>query len=133
MIGSTRNLRVHVSTEPCDLRRGYDGLYAIARDVLSEDPLSGHLFLFVSRSRKRAKVLFFDGTGLCIYMKRLEVGLFSAPWKRGRGERMTLTMSELALFMEGSEQVLHASLSPKVFAPGRVFRLSDRSDPGFLK
>ena len=124
MIGSTRNLRVYVSTKPTDLRKGYDGLYAIARDVLVEDPLSGHLFLFVSRNRKRAKVLFFDGTGLCIYMKRLEQGRFAAPWKRAKNGRMALTLSELTLFMEGSEQVLHTQLSPKVFVPGRVFRPS---------
>ena len=98
MIGTTRNVRVFACTEPIDLRRGYDGLFALARDVLERDPLSGHAFLFVSRSRKRCKVLIYDGTGLCIFMKRIERGRFVAPWSRGTGRVIEMTMSELAVW-----------------------------------
>ena len=116
MIGSTRNVRVYASPEPCDMRKGYDGLFALARDLVRQDPLSGHLFLFVAKNRKRAKVLLYDGTGLCIYQKRLEVGRFVAPWERVSAQ--TMTVSELALFLEGSKAV-RAVLSPAVFAPQR--------------
>ena len=93
------------------MRKGYNGLFTLARDVLDQDPLSGHLFLFVARNRKRAKVLFWDGTGLCIFMKRLEEGRFVAPWDL---DRAVLTESELRLFLEGSDAV-RFSLSPDEF------------------
>src|SRR5512137_144538 len=114
MLGSTRNLKVFAAPGPCDLRKGYDGLFALARDAISEEPLSGHLFLFVSKNRKRAKVLFWDGTGLCIYQKRLEKGRFVAPWERSQGSALVMTMSELTLFFEGSKAV-RTSLSPAPF------------------
>jgi transposase len=115
MIGSTRNVHVYAHNGPTDMRKGYDGLFALARDEVGRDPLSGHLFLFVARNRKRAKVLFWDGTGLCIYMKRLEKGRLIAPWERAS---MTMTVSELALFLEGSHALKSTSLSPSCFFPG---------------
>ena len=120
MIGTTRNVRVFACSTPTDLRAGYDGLFALARDVLEHDPLSGHAFLFVSRSRKRCKVLIYDGTGLCIFMKRIEHGRFVAPWSRGSGCTIEMTMSELALFIEGSKAVLRTPLSPHVVFPAAL-------------
>jgi transposase len=120
MIGTTRNVRVFARTAPTDLRAGYDGLFALARDVLEHDPLSGHAFLFVSRSRRRCKVLLYDGTGLCIFMKRIERGRFVAPWARGTGSVIEMTMSELALFVEGSKAVLRTPLSPHVVFPAAL-------------
>lgn len=120
MIGTTRNVKVFAHTRPTDLRAGYDALFALTRDVLEQDPLSGHAFLFVSRDRKRAKCLYYDGTGLVILMKRLERGRFAAPWERGNGAVIEMTMSELALFIEGSKAVLRGSLSPKVVFPSPI-------------
>jgi transposase len=114
VIGSTRNLTVFAAPGPCDMRKGYNGLFALARDAIRQEPLSGHLFLFVAKNRKRAKVLFWDGTGLCIYQKRLERGRFVAPWERGDGPSITLTTSELTLFLEGSKAV-RSPLSPTPF------------------
>lgn len=113
MLGSTRNIVVYASPTPTDMRKGYDGLFALARDTIQEDPLSGHLFLFVAKNRKRAKVLLWDGTGLCIYQKRLERGRFVAPWQRVSGT-LSMTTSELALFLEGSKAV-RDRLSPAAF------------------
>ena len=67
MIGSTRNLRVWAYPAPADLRKGYDGLYGLVVSELERDPLSGDCFLFTNRVRTRAKVLIWDGTGLCLY------------------------------------------------------------------
>ena len=67
MIGSSRQLRVWAYGEPVDMRRGFDGLHALVAHQLRRDVLAGELFLFVSRTRKRAKVLFWDGTGLVVY------------------------------------------------------------------
>ena len=111
MIGSTRNLAVYAAPAPTDMRKGFDGLFALVRDVIKQNPLSGHLFLFVAKNRKRAKVLFWDGTGLCIFHKRLEQGRFVAPWER---PSPTMTATELALLLEGSRAV-KTSLSPEQF------------------
>ena len=117
MIGSTRTLRVWAYPEPADLRAGYDGLAALVTRKLARDPLSGHLFLFQNRSRTRAKVLLWDGTGLCIYQKRLEQGRFACLRQAPGRDALELTMSELALFLEGSRALERVRLSPAVFVP----------------
>ncbi len=112
MIGSTRKLVVYAYSEPVDMRKGYNGLQALVDGELRHDVTDGHLYLFVARNRKRAKVLLWDGTGLCIFMKRMEVGQFVAPWLR---RVPTMTVSELALFLEGSHALKDQSLSPTPF------------------
>jgi transposase len=116
VIGSTRTVCVWAHPEPADLRAGFDGLAALVTSRLGRDPLSGHLFLFVNRNRTRAKVLVWDGTGLCIYAKRLEHGRFASLWKE-RAAAVELTTSELALFLEGSRAVGRMALSPAIFIP----------------
>ena len=74
--------------------------------------MSGDLYLFVSRNRIRAKVLLWDGTGLCVYAKRLEQGRFACLWRRREGELLTLSQSELQLFLEGCELIGRRRLSP---------------------
>ena len=79
---------------------------------LGHAPLSGDCFLFTNRRRTTAKVLHFDGTGLCIYSKRLERNRFACRWADGPGEPVRLTMTELALFLEGSRLAGRIPLSP---------------------
>lgn len=100
---------------PVDMRKGFDGLAAVVSQQLRRDALSGEVFLFVNRTRKRAKVLLWDGTGLCIYAKRLEQGRFASLWRDREGDIVRLTMSELALFLEGSSLVGRVKLSPDEF------------------
>lgn len=100
MIGLPRGLTVFMYGDPVDMRKSFDTLSALVAHEMKRDLLEGDLFLFVGRDRKRAKVLYFDGTGLCLLSKRLEQGQFGAPWKQRRSE---MTLSELALFIEGSE------------------------------
>ena len=69
-------VRVFLCTRPTDLRKGFDGLSGLVREGFSQDPLSGHLFLFLNRRRDRIKILYFDRDGLAIWFKRLEVGSF---------------------------------------------------------
>ena len=115
MIGPTRQVSVHAFAAPADMRKSFDTLSLLVTQGLGRDVLSGDLFLFVSRNRRRAKVLYWDGTGLCVFAKRLEKGRFAAPWERGNGEGLRLTVSELALLLEGSEIVGKMSLSPPPF------------------
>ncbi len=117
MIGSTRQVTVYAYTQPTDMRKSFDALSALVTYALERDPLSGDLFLFVSRNRKRAKVLLWDGTGLCVYAKRLEQGSFTALWALPGDEPARLTMSELQLLLEGTDLVGHWPLSPDACAP----------------
>jgi transposase len=116
ILGTSRSVRVFAYPEPIDLRKGYDGLFGLVKQGLHRDPLSGDLFLFVNKRRRGCKVLVWDGTGLCIFQKRLEQGCFAAPWKKD-GSTMRMTASELALFIEGCELVGHRRLSPTAFEP----------------
>lgn len=119
MIGSTRTLRVWAYPAPADLRKGFDGLHGLVARALGRDVLSGDCFLFVNRKRTSAKVLIWDGTGLCIYMKRLEQGRFAKLWPDeghdDAAETIELTLSELALFLEGSRAVGRVALSPQPY------------------
>lgn len=111
MIGLPRGVEVFMFDSPCDMRRSFNTLSVIVSGQLQRDVTDGDLFLFVSKNRKRAKVLYFDGTGLCLFAKRMETGnLFPAPWKM---KRTQLTLSELSLFIEGASAV-RQSLSPPV-------------------
>jgi transposase len=122
VIGSTRNVAVWAYPAPADLRNGYDGLAALVAATLRRDPLSGDCYVFTNRTRTRAKVLVWDGTGLCIYQKRLERGRFACLWERERGGAVTLTMSELALFLEGATGLARLPLSPARVTLGPVGR-----------
>ncbi len=117
MIGLSRRVRVFAYTRPVDMRKQHDGLYALVVSELKADPLSGDLFLFTNRRRTRAKVLVWDGTGLCIYQKRLERGRFVLLWRRDKQQVCELTPSELALFLEGSTLAGALRLSPPKTSP----------------
>jgi transposase len=112
MMSNFFHRRVHAYGEPVDMRKGFDGLYALVVESLGRDPLSGDLFLFVSRNRIRAKVLQWDGTGLCVYAKRLEKGRFARLWDVAVDGEVELSASELQLFLEGCEWVGRMPLSP---------------------
>ena len=116
ILGTSRAVRVYAYPEAVDLRKGYDGLFGLVKQGLGRDPLSGDLFLFVNQRRKGCKVLLWDGTGLCIFQKRLERGRFASPW-RDNAEVVRMTASELALFIEGCEWVGRRALSPEAVFP----------------
>ena len=105
MIISARQVAVFAYAEPIDMRKSFDTLAALVKEALKQDLLSGSLFLFVSRNRKRAKVLYFDGTGLCLFAKRLEKGKFAAVCDRERNRSVQLTLTELVQFIEGSAAI----------------------------
>lgn len=109
MIGSTRSVRVFAYHTPADMRKGFDGLFGLVSQHLKRDPLSGDLFLFVSSNQRRAKVLMWDGTGLCLYSKRLEKGRFAKVWGE---DILEMTQAELQLFLEGSALVGKVRVSP---------------------
>lgn len=101
MIALNRLTKIFVCREPTDMRASYDSLCARTKGVLQKDPFSGHLFLFVNRSRTSCKALYYDGTGFVILSKRLEHGQFSRVNPMFPGE-VVLTEAEFGLFFEGA-------------------------------
>jgi len=93
--------RIYYCTVPADMRKGFDSLAAMVRDHLGHDPLSGHLFLFVGRSRDRLKILYWDADGFALWYKRLEEGTFRLPVLRAGQAKVELKASELAMLLEG--------------------------------
>lgn len=112
MLLTVPGLRVIAYCRPVDMRKGYGGLSRLVRKEMGQDVLSGTLFLFTNKRRNRAKVLYFDGTGLCVLAKRLERGQFAPLWKRSAGPTLSLTHAELELFLHGSELVGKMALRP---------------------
>ena len=109
-------VRLYLATAPADMRKGFDTLAAMVKDLLRADPLSGHLFLFVSRGKDRLKVLYWDTDGFAIWYKRLEEGTFRVPAARGPAPSVELKASELAMLLEGID--LTSIKRSKRFTPG---------------
>lgn len=84
------------------MRASYDTLFQKARDILKQDPFSGHLFLFINARRTTCKCLYYDGTGLVIISKRLESGLFCRVNPQFQDD-IVLTAAEFGLFFEGAD------------------------------
>lgn len=79
MLSFSGSLKVFVAVEPCDMRKGFNGLHGLVTEKLDEDPRQGALFVFSNRRHTRIKILCWDGTGLWVLSKRLEQGTFSWP------------------------------------------------------
>lgn len=94
-------VRVHVYGQPADMRKSYDGLYALTRHALGQDPMSGELFVYINRRGTQIKVLYWDRSGFCVWGKRLEQGRFVSDWKRVVTKQMDWT--GLKLLLEGIE------------------------------
>ena len=99
MLSFTGSLKIYVAVEPCDMRKGYEGLAALVTTVLHHDLRSGALFVFGNRRRTRLKVLYFDGTGLWLMTKRLEEGTFS--WPQGEQKVIALRPEAFAMLTDG--------------------------------
>ena len=94
-------VRVRVYGRPVDMRKSFDGLYALTRQELGCNPLSGELFVFINRRATQMKVLYWDRTGFCVWAKRLEQGRFVSDWSRVTTREMDWT--GLKLLLEGIE------------------------------
>ena len=94
------------------MRKSFDSIYSIVKNELNKNIFNDSLFLFVSKGRDKAKVLYWDGTGLVIFYKRLEKGLFSN-FKRRSSKEVKLSFNELQLFLEGTKLEKELPLSPE--------------------
>jgi transposase len=96
------SVRLFVATQLVDGRKGADSLMALVRDVLRQDPLSGHLFVFFSKRRDRVRIVYWDRNGFAMWTKRLEVGRFCPTFSAGgKLSASTMGAAELALILDG--------------------------------
>ena len=94
-------VRVYLYGQPVDMRKSFDGLYAVARAAFAQDPTGGDLYVFVNRSGTQIKVLYFDRSGWCVWAKRLEAGRFIGDWSKVHTHEIDCTL--LKLLLEGIE------------------------------
>ena len=92
--------RIFLAIEPVDMRKQFNGLWALAAEKLREDPFGGSLFVFTNKDRNRLKILFWDGSGVWVLAKRLEKGRFS--WPQGsHTTRLQLEPTALTMLLNG--------------------------------
>jgi transposase len=99
MMGLPAGTRVWLAAGVTDMRRGFDGLAALVQSKLTQDPFSGHVFVFRGRKGDRVKVLWWSGDGLCLLAKRLEHGHFV--WPSAESGSVNLTPAQLSMLLEG--------------------------------
>jgi transposase len=93
--------RIWLAVEAADMRCGFDRLSERVSAVISQDPLSGHLFVFASRRHERLKILTWDRDGYVLWYKRLEAGVFKLPRVEPGVRSVELRASELAMMLDG--------------------------------
>jgi transposase len=99
MITPAGNVQVLIATKPVDFRKGADGLSALVQESLSADPFCGTIYVFRAKRANRVKLLWWDGTGICLLAKRLEESQFR--WPRIADGVMRLSAAQLSALLEG--------------------------------
>jgi transposase len=99
MIDLKPGTRIFVACRPVDMRKGFNGLAALIANELRSDPYSGQLFVFRGKRGDYLKMLYWDGSGLCLFSKRLEQGLFA--WPPVTDDCMSLSQGQLTMLIEG--------------------------------
>lgn len=111
MLTIPAGLRIFVAVQPVDMRKQFNGLWAAVQTQLGEDPKCGALFCFINKERTRLKVLYWDGTGVCVLAKRLEQGRFSWPVPGEPKAKLSLAAEAFNLLLGGVE-LKHGALKP---------------------
>ena len=102
MLKIADSVEIYVCLQPTDMRKSFDSLAECVSKVIRQDPLSGHLFVFINKRRSMIKILFWDRTGYCQYYKRLESGKITLP-RMNDSERSSIIISDeqLRLILDG--------------------------------
>jgi len=99
VIGPAGGVRVMVATKPVDFRKGAEGLAALVREEMKSDPFSGAVYVFRAKRADRVKLIYWDGTGVCLFAKRLEDGSFR--WPTVQDGVIRLSAAQLSALLEG--------------------------------
>lgn len=108
-------VKIFVATSAVDMRYGFDRLAQTVRASMGHDPLSGTLYLFFNRSRDRARIIYYDGSGSCLFSKRLEKGTFKVPTGLNNEPGLQIAATDLALLLEGVN--VSRIMRPKPWVP----------------
>jgi transposase len=95
------NVRIYLCTVRTDMRKSFDGLHALVTQVFKQNPLDGHLFLFVNRRGDRLKILWWDQDGFAIFYKRLEAGTFQVPTPTDAAAGIEIDAAQLGMLLNG--------------------------------
>jgi transposase len=116
----SRAVHVYVATEPCCLRKSFEGLANEVRQALAKDPLSGHVFVFLNRRKNMVKLLLWTRGGFTILAKRLERGTFTFPERvTSQAASVEVDVHELSMLLEGID-VSRARTSRRWEPPAHV-------------
>ncbi|NNH42065.1 IS66 family insertion sequence element accessory protein TnpB [Rhizobium laguerreae] len=99
MIGPSGAVKVMIATKPVDFRKGAEGMAALVKAEMSADPFSGTIYVFRAKRTDRIKLIFWDGSDMCLVAKRLEDGEFH--WPRMQDRAMYLTAAQFSALFEG--------------------------------
>jgi transposase len=99
-----RSVRVFIGSEPVDMRRGHDGLFALVKAHWRFDPFTGHLFVFFGRAHDRVKILFWDRGGFVVFYKRLEKGRFRMPRLPKDTSHVEVDATDLTMLLDGIDE-----------------------------
>lgn len=116
------DVRIFLCTTPMNMNCSFDDLMRQAQEIFEQDPLSGHLFLFLNRCRDRIKILFWDRSGYCLWYKRLEKGVFKFPDSKAKS--IEVEAATLALILEGIDLAGARHRQRFVLRPDRALRES---------
>jgi transposase len=100
MLNIAASQRIYLAVEPVDMRKQFNGLWALAAEKLREDPFGGSWFVFTNKERDRLKILFWDGSGVWVLAKRLEKGRFTWPASRD-ATKISLEPAALTMLLSG--------------------------------
>lgn len=101
ILSFSNRYRYFVYGQGCDMRKGYDGLSGLVRNEFKKDPLCGDVFIFLSRTRNKIKLLHWQGDGFCIYSKRLEKGTFEIPKENAINLAIEISPHQLQFIIDG--------------------------------
>ena len=94
-------VKVHLAMGYTDMRKGIEGHAMLVQGILRLDPFCGHLFVFRGRKANLIKIVYWDGTRLCLFTRRLEHGVFFWPPHAERGETLMLNLAQLSMLIDG--------------------------------
>jgi transposase len=114
MLSFAPNLRIYLHARPTDMRKSFDGLCGLVRNVFQADPLDGSLFLFLNRRGDRIKILWWDRDGLALFYKRLEAGTFEMLTAADDAAVLEIDATQLAMLLGGV--TLHSAQRRKRYA-----------------
>jgi transposase len=101
VLSLTLPVDIYLCVQPADMRKSFDGLWALTVDYLGRDPFGGGLFVFINKRRDRLKLLYWDADGIAVWAKRLEAGTFQLPPVDAQARSVTLSATALTLLLRG--------------------------------